>query len=178
MKFAGLMRGFFGLYEVDFAVPLEVAPGSQPVIVEAGGKTARSILPLKGLAVRWVCSVVNGASLRFQGVASPWSIVSIHVTNLGSKEGTNLFPSLDFQAKSVTFNGVPAPLLTVSGTGEYIDALAPSEMPVSGVVTMKVANEFGAGNDFSLQMAAAAPGIYRSCACPPAASTAPCTGSR
>jgi uncharacterized protein (TIGR03437 family) len=161
VQFSGLYPSFPGFYQVNFAVPANLSSGSQPAILETGGKTARAILPLKGLPFPWICSVVNGATLKSPGVASPGSIVSIRVTNVGEKEGMDLFPGVDFQSKSVTFNGVPAPLFAVSGPGDRIDALVPFETPTSGAVAVKVANEFGLGDDFMLQMAAAAPGIYR-----------------
>lgn len=108
-------------------------------------------------------SVVNGASFRpatdLNSGISPGSIVTIFGSNLanGFRTASNLPLPTSLLDTSVTFNGIPAPLIAVSGA--QINAQVPFEVPVGTVsVEVKRGSEQSAAQ--MVTVAAVSPGIF------------------
>ncbi len=108
-------------------------------------------------------SVVNGASFRpatgpNSGI-SPGSIISIFGSNLanGFRVASNLPLPTSLLDTSVTFNGIPAPLIAVSEA--QINAQVPFEVPV-GTVSVEVKRGSEKSEAQMVTVAAVSPGIF------------------
>jgi len=154
---SALAPGAVGIYEVIFALPSGAAGGGQSLTLTIGGKTSSTVmLPVAGLPGPAINAVVSSASF-----ASGAPIVTLFGCGFGTTDNLSLFPTTSFQGLSVSFNGIPAPLLHVIASANQIDLLVPSELPSSGTVTVQLKNGAGASSPFTLPAAAASPGIFR-----------------
>jgi uncharacterized protein (TIGR03437 family) len=106
-----------------------------------------------------VRAVANAASFESSAVA-PGSLVAVFGTNLSlaTAVAQSLPLPISLDDVSVTFGGLPAPLLYVS-SGQ-INAQVPAAVPMGAVpVIVRVANGFSAA--FTVQVQPAAPGIFQ-----------------
>lgn len=154
VSFAGLAPGVAGLYQVNFTVP-PGAQGTLPVVLSIGGKTTTPVtVPIFGIS-----SVLNNASFKVPGTASPGSIVSVFANGIGTTDQLTGFPATTFQGVSVSFNGITAPLFHLAAAGQ-IDLLVPYELPSSGTVNVQLTAGSATSPNYSLTMNAANPGMY------------------
>lgn len=150
-----------GTYRITFIVPLDAPSANDDVVVRIGGKTSNTVtLPVK-VQLPVVSAVVNGASFAAQGPIVPGSFASVFVSNIGTTDNVSVFPATTFSGVSVTFNGTAAPLFHVLASAGQINLLVPSELPESGTLNLQVRTAGGDTVAFPVQMAAAAPGIFR-----------------
>ncbi len=157
---SGLVPGFPGFYSVRFEVPDTTPGGYHDVTLTIGGQTSNQVfIPVSGDAVPAVCAVVNGASFAASH-AAPGSIMSLFAMNIGFEFFADIFPDTEFNRVSVTFNNLPAPLFAVDPARLQINLLAPTELPESGEVEVRVTNEAGESLAFILEMTEADPGIF------------------
>lgn len=155
-----LSPGSVGIYSVYFTVPTGLAEGTYQVRLAIGGEQSNIVTLPVGKPVPVITSILNGASFGSAGTAAPNSFVSIFGANFGSKNKLEGFPATEFEGVSVTFNGAPAPLFHLIGTGNQINLVTPSELPETGNVTVQVKTPVGTSASFTLKMAPAAPGIF------------------
>ncbi len=155
-----------GFYRVNFIVP-ESAPGgsrkNHSFSLSIGGQTSNEvILPVSGDEVPGVCAVVNAATFAPDALVAPGSIMSLFAMNIGEeRELLDIFPDMEFNGVSVTFNNLPAPLFAVDPTRRQINLLAPTELPEMGEIEVRVTNEVEESLSFTLEMTEADPGIFR-----------------
>jgi len=154
--FAGVTPGSAGLYQINVKVPTGVQ-GTVPVVLSIGGKSTTASITLYLFGIT---SLRNNASFGVPGTIAPGSIASVFANGLGSTDQIAGYPSTTFQGVSVTFNGTPAPLFHLIGTAGQIDLLIPYELPASGTVNVVVTTPSGPSLNYTLNMAAASPGIY------------------
>jgi uncharacterized protein (TIGR03437 family) len=102
--------------------------------------------------------VVNAAS--FDAPVSPGSLVSIFGSNLAPQtaQASTIPLPISLGGVSVSFNGVPAPLLFVS-SGQ-INAHLPWEVPVSGSVSVVVTNQSARSAPQDVAVAPVSPGVF------------------
>ena len=159
--------GFAGLYQVVFTVPAGVQ-GNAPMVLTIGGVSTNPSSPVS-LLVFGISSIVSNASFGSAGTAAACAIASIYGNGFGTTSQTTGFPSTTFQGVSVTFNGTPAPLFHLSVTApsktsvvgqSQIDLLIPCELPASGTVEVALTSASATAPNYTLNMAAGAPGIY------------------
>ena len=113
-------------------------------------------------------SVVNGASFASGQAVAPGALVSIFGTTLASTTAqADSIPLSTSRANvSVTFNGIPAPLLAVNHLSSYdqINAQIPwNVLPAgaqSGTAQVVVTNGTASSTATSFQVVASAPGIF------------------
>jgi uncharacterized protein (TIGR03437 family) len=133
------------VFKIVFAASAVLGCGfSQPVISSGG--------------------VLNAASYQVGQALAPGSLVSIFGTGLSTATvaGDTIPLSAMINQTSVTFNGVPAPLLFVS-TGQVNAQLPWESLPqgvASGTVTVVVTDQGSSSAPMTLQVAALAPGIF------------------
>ena len=160
--FSGLRPETVVQYQVTLRVPENTPGGNHPVTLEIGGQTSNEvILPVSGEEIPFVCSAVSAASFEADAPAAPGSIMSLFAMNIGERENLSAFPAVDFNDMSVTFNSLPAPLFAVVPANGQINLLAPTELPETGEVEVRITNAIGESMAFSLELTAANPGIFR-----------------
>jgi uncharacterized protein (TIGR03437 family) len=108
-----------------------------------------------------ITSILNGASFAKTQPVSPGSLVSIFGSSFAvanaSFGATSIPLPLRLGGDSVTFNGIPAPLLFVNAT--QINAQVPGNLP-TGTASVVVSINGNTTPPFPLQVAAVAPGIF------------------
>jgi uncharacterized protein (TIGR03437 family) len=140
-----------------------VKPAVLTVLILAGAVAAYSQTPVVPSG-----SVVNGASFASGQAVAPGALVSIFGTNLAATtaQADSIPLSTSMANVSVTFNGVPAPLLAVNHLSTYdqINAQLPwNVMPggaQSGTAQVVVKNGAASSVPTSLQVVGSAPGIF------------------
>jgi uncharacterized protein (TIGR03437 family) len=157
---------FPGTY-LEFAVPTVAASK-----VFVGGLSELIVYGELAPSPPMVAAVANAASFEIAAVA-PGSLVALFGSNLSlaTAEAQSLPLPISLDDVSVTFDGLPAPLLYVS-PGQ-INAAVPSAVPAGPAqVIVRVANQFSAA--FTVQIQPDAPGIFTvgSSAAAPAAAAA------
>src|ERR1022692_4971141 len=102
--------------------------------------------------------VVDAAS--FKGPVVPGSLVSIFGSNLasGTASASAIPLPVTLGGVSVSFNGIAAPLLYVSG--QQINAQLPWEVSTTGPVSVVVANGTAASAPHSVQVGTFSPGLF------------------
>src|ERR1017187_798604 len=102
--------------------------------------------------------VVDAAS--FKGPVVPGSLVSIFGSNLasGTASASAIPLPVTLNGVSVSFNGIAAPLLYVSG--QQINAQLPWEVSTTGPVSVVVANGTAASAPQSVQVGTFSPGLF------------------
>lgn len=131
-------------------------------VQDSNGATAKLSLTLTvEIPKPAISSVVNGASFAPGSLAAPGSILSVFASSLGTQDQLNGFPATSLDGVTVTLNGSPAPLFAVAATKSQINFFAPWDLPTSGEVSVVVTSPNGASQAYQLQMAPAAPGIFR-----------------
>jgi uncharacterized protein (TIGR03437 family) len=105
-------------------------------------------------------TVVSTSSFN-GGAVAPGDQVSLFGTNLGPtpgvSAGTGTLPT-SLSGTTVTFDGVPAPLLFVSGG--YIAAQAPTTLTPGATTSIKVTSSSGSTASVSMPVIATNPGIF------------------
>lgn len=141
-------------------VSLKVTNASEMAILSGGFE----IIETLGTPVIESGGIVNAASFLPRGV-SAGEIFSIFGMNLGPSEGlsANLHPvtgGLETMtgAVSVSVNGLPAPLLFVSGS--QINGLMPADVPGTGVALVSVRYRQVQGEALSVALLAVNPGVF------------------
>lgn len=161
VSFAGLTPSQAGLYQINFVVPTGVQ-GVQPLVISIGGQSSPAGVTI---ALAGLSSVVNNASFKSPGTASPGSIVTLFANSLGTTTDqlSGLFPSTKSQGVQVTFNGTAAPLfhLVASPAQQQVDLLVPTELPTSGTVNVQLTTSTALYPNYTLNMVPANPGFYR-----------------
>lgn len=111
--------------------------------------------------------VLNGASFDHAQPVAPGSLVSIFGSSLASSLGLagSIPLSNDLANVSVTFNGIPAPLLAVVplafGSTDQINAQLPWELAGSTTASVVVTNANGVPSPpVTVSLASAAPGVF------------------
>ena len=159
---AVLEPGAIGRYRVSFTLPRGLPAGNQPLSLEIGGKTSNTVLlPVAGPALPVIQSVVNAASFARDTAVAPGSIATVFGLNFGERESRNVFPATSFEGLSVTFNGLAAPLFGVIPGSNQVNLLVPAELPEIGTVNVQISTSAGPSARFTVQLAPAAPGIFR-----------------
>ncbi len=168
---AAVSPGSAGLYQISFKVPTGVQ-GNAPIVLSIGGKTTSSLDPKNPITIPifGISAIVNNASSGSSGTTSAGSIVSLYGNGFGTTSQSTGFPSTTFQGVSVTFNGTPAPLFSLTITpsstkpasigASQINLLVPYELPTTGVVQVAVKTAAATSPNFAINMAAGAPGMY------------------
>jgi uncharacterized protein (TIGR03437 family) len=165
------LKGFVGLYAVNFVIPAGVQ-GSAPMQLSIGGVSTNPSSPVT-LLVFGISSIVSNASFSSNGTAAACSIASVFGNGFGKASQSVGFPSTAFQGVSVTFNGTAAPLFHLTNTlvsastavgSSQIDLLIPCELAASGQVEVAVTNSSAktpaTSPNYMLTLAAGAPGLY------------------
>jgi uncharacterized protein (TIGR03437 family) len=124
-----------------------------PDIVATSGSGSSSILINSS---RGIDSVVNAASLASGQPVAPGSLVAIFGAGIGPAAGVGGSGQNSLAGVSVTFNGIPAPLLYVSA--RQINAQVPWE--VSGVAEVAVTVNGAPVAQFPVATASIAPGVF------------------
>ncbi len=152
------------MYQIVIGLPSGMLVGNQPVSIKIGGLSSQTLtVPINSTPL--VNAVVNAASNSLTAPIAPGSLVTVYGTTFGVANQATGFPATDFKGVSVSFNGVKAPLLYL-GTAEQnelfaqINLQAPVELPEAGPATVKVTTPDGVSADFTIQTAAAAPGVF------------------
>jgi uncharacterized protein (TIGR03437 family) len=143
----GLANGVYSatlVFQSGNTVPQVV---SVPVVFQVGASGGTTITRAQ-----------NAAS--FQPVFAPGMLMSLYGTKLAnSTQSANSTPlPLSLDGVSATVNGLPAPLLFISP--DQINVQIPYETPVGSA--MVVVNNNGGVGSYSIQVTAAAPGIFNS----------------
>jgi uncharacterized protein (TIGR03437 family) len=156
VQFAGIPATYVGLYQITFTVPAGLQ-GDQPLAVTIGGvKSSPVTLSLFGIT-----TIVSNASFASAGTVSAGGIVTLYGDGLGSGNITTGFPSTNFQGVSVSFNGRSAPLFHLNGSVNSVDLLVPDELGTSGTATVQLTTPSGTSLNYTVNLAAATPGLYR-----------------
>ena len=148
-----------------FTQAASVAPGLNPVsiavadfnndglpdIVATGSQSSVLINTSRGID-----SVVNAASLASGQPVAPGSLVAIFGAGIGPAVGVAGSGQKSVAGVSVTFNGIPAPLLYVSA--RQVNAQVPWE--VSGEAQVAVTVNGAPVGQFSVATAPIAPGVF------------------
>lgn len=150
--------GSNGRISMAFVVPNAVQPGMQPVVATVAGVNTKPFLLPVG-TVPAIASVVSSANFG-TGAIAPGAIVSVFGANFGNKDNLAAFPSTAENGVSVLFNGTPAPIFALAGTGGQINVLVPDDLPTSGTVDVTVTDAAGTSAAQTLNLAPAAPGIF------------------
>jgi uncharacterized protein (TIGR03437 family) len=148
-----------GRETIYFGVPQNTPVGDDPVVVTVGGVASLpEYLPVG--AGPEVAYVLNGASFNSSNVVAPGSIVSVFGAGFGTQNNLSAFPQTTVDGLSVLFGTTPAPIFALAGPGGQINVLAPTELPTSGTVSLTVQTSGGTSPAQTLNLAAAAPGIF------------------
>jgi uncharacterized protein (TIGR03437 family) len=158
---AGLQPSSIGRYQVFFTVPPSLSSGNHLLSLTIGKITSNTVvLVTAGQGQPSINSVENGGSFA-AGAVAPGSIASIFGLNFGQQDNLSLFPATSFQGLSVTFNSIRAPLIGVVPSSGQINAFVPTELQEFGVANVQVTALTGASTIFPVQLAPAAPGLFR-----------------
>lgn len=85
--------GSVGRYRVFFRVPPVLSAGRHPMVLTIAGFNSNAvILPLAGIGLPTISSIVSSGNFGFVGLASPGSILSLFGLNFGVDEDLSLFP--------------------------------------------------------------------------------------
>jgi uncharacterized protein (TIGR03437 family) len=149
-----------GIYQVNFLVPLGTPSGAAKLTVEVGGAASNALsIVIVGPAIN---GVLNAASFAQGAKVAPGSLVSVFGVSLATGDALGVYPSATLPGGgAITINGVSAPLFDVVASQAQINLLVPFETPAGGSVPVVVINSAGTSAPFLLDMAAAAPGIFR-----------------
>jgi uncharacterized protein (TIGR03437 family) len=162
VQYAGLEPSTVGRYRVFFLVPSSLSAGNHSLLLRIANQSSNSvILQIAGPGFPSISNLVNGASHNLAGIASPGSIVAILGLNFGQQDYSNAFPATSVGGTAVTFNGTPAPIMSVISSTNQIEVLVPSELPEFGTVNVQVSTRTGTSTSIAIQMAPANPGIFR-----------------
>lgn len=130
----------------------------------AGGSQVFTItLTVTAAVVPTVTSILNGADF-LGGAVSPGEIVAIFGTNIGPSSALGLkltstgTVATTLGTTTVTFNGVPAPLIFVSAT--QINAIVPYEVASLASANVVVMNNGNISASFPVAITSTAPGIF------------------
>lgn len=107
-----------------------------------------------------VTAVVNAASYASNGTVAPGSIVTVFGAEFGGTDTGIVFPAVSAGGLSVLFGDVQAPIVSLSGTQGQVSVMVPSELPVSGTVSLTVKTPGGTSAAVTLNLAAAVPGVF------------------
>jgi uncharacterized protein (TIGR03437 family) len=147
-------------YEVMVALPASLPVHDQPITLTIGGLNSQTLtVPIN--ATPLVKAVVNGASFSPTAPLVAGSLASVFGTTFGVTDQIAGLPGLNNTGVTVTFNGTQSPLLAVLASAGLINLQVPVELPDAGPATMKVATADGVSADFTVQLAPAAPGVFR-----------------
>jgi uncharacterized protein (TIGR03437 family) len=111
-----------------------------------------------------IMAVENAATYQVKSTtnpATPNSIISVYVSNLGAVSAANLFPATNYQGVEVLFNGTAAPLYYVNGADNLINLAVPSNLPTTGTATLNVQTVAGLSADFTLPLGPTDTGVFR-----------------
>jgi uncharacterized protein (TIGR03437 family) len=133
--------------------------------IPGGSQSIKVTLTVSGASAPVVGSLVNGASF-LAGAVSPGELISIFGNNLGPTPGINFTPDnghvdTSLGGVSVTFNGVPAPLIYVGAL--QINAIVPYEVgmvPLGSSINVLVTYNNIISAAFTAMTTATAPGIF------------------
>jgi uncharacterized protein (TIGR03437 family) len=149
-----------GIYQINFLVPLGTPSGAAKVTVEVATVVSNALpLTIVGPAIN---GVLNAASFAQAAKVAPGSLVSVFGASLATGDALGVYPSATLPGGGViTINGVSAPLFDVVASQGQINLLVPFETPATGSVPVVLISAAGTSAPFLLDMAAAAPGIFR-----------------
>ena len=161
-QYAGLEPSTVGRYRVFFSVPRSLSAGNHLLSLQIANQSSNSvILETAGQGFPSISSLVNVANHSLAGIASPGSIVTILGSNFGQQDNLSAFPATSVDGTAVTFNGTPAPIMSIFASTNQIEVVVPSELPEFGTVNVQVSTRVGASTSNPIQMAPATPGIFR-----------------
>jgi uncharacterized protein (TIGR03437 family) len=147
-------------WEVMVTLPDSMAVHDQPITLAIGGANSQTLtVPINATPI--VNAAVNAASFAVAAPLAPGSLASVYGTTFGVTDQVAGLPGQNTTGVSVTFNGVPAPMLAVLASLGLINLQVPVELPNAGPAAMKVATSYGVSADFTVQLSAAAPGVFR-----------------
>jgi uncharacterized protein (TIGR03437 family) len=149
-----------GFVQIGIVVPVNAPAGTQQVVVKAGTSVSGGVpLLIAGPAI---AGVLNGASFDRGGKVAPGSLVALFGSDLATGDKLGMFPEVVLPGGGViTIAGVTAPLFDVVASAGQINLLVPFEAPTTGTASVVVTNALGTSSALQLQMAPAAPGIFR-----------------
>jgi uncharacterized protein (TIGR03437 family) len=147
-------------WEVMVTLPDSMAVHDQPIALAIGGANSQTLtVPINATPI--VNAAVNGASFAAAAPLAPGSLASVFGTTFGVTDQITGLPAQNATGVSVTFNGAQAPLLAVLASVGLINLQVPVELPDAGPSTMVVTTSYGVSADFTVQLSAAAPGVFR-----------------
>jgi uncharacterized protein (TIGR03437 family) len=141
-----------------------VEPREARVLVSATGAETQTVKVLQGGLTPSISSIVNAASLLEGGSLAPGMLVKVRGASMGpeiavtaDKTGDTI--PTDLAGVQLLFNGIPAPLLSVSQ--ESIDAVVPFGLtPGSASAEVVVRNNGVDSRAVLMDVSPAAPGIF------------------
>ena len=136
-----------GVYSIRFASVVASDPSGHAVDVSASDGSI-TIQPIHGAAVS-LEGVLNGASL-LPGPVAPGEIITIMGAAIG--------PPAAAGTKSITFDGVPAPLLYVGPN--QINAVVPFGVDGRSTTALQIASLQGGSTQISVSVAPSAPAVF------------------
>lgn len=151
-----------GMYQVTVGLPNSGPVGNQEIKLSIGGETSQTLtVPINNLPV--VKGIVNGASFAPKAPLVPGELASVFGSTFGVKDdpgGGESLPTVS-NGVSVEFSELyKAPLVALVASGGQINIQVPTELPEAGPVNVKVRTPEGVSADFTVQMAAMAPGVF------------------
>ena len=149
-----------GFVQIGIVVPANAPSGTQQVVVKAGTGVSSGVpLLIAGPAI---AGLLNGASFDRSGKVAPGSLVALFGSDLATGDKLGMYPEVVLPGGGViTIAGVTAPLFDVVASAGQINLLVPFEAPTTGTAAVVVTNALGTSSALQLQMAPAAPGIFR-----------------
>jgi len=149
-----------GIYQITFLVPLGAPGGTAKLTVVSGGVSSNALsITIVGPAIN---GVLNAASFAQGAKIAPGSLVSVFGASLATGDAFGVYPSATLPGGgAITINGVSAPLFDVVASQGQINLLVPFETPATGSVPVILINGEGTSTPYLLEMAPAAPGIFR-----------------
>lgn len=159
---ATLIPGQVGVFSVEFQLPQNgVSIGSDTFSLNVSNSTTLpATLPVDA-GVASITGVVNGASFAQNAPVAPGSIASLFSSNLEAVLYRDIFPSNRIHNTGIAINSLAVPMYDLDGPDNQVNVQIPVELPDTGAVTVILTNSKGASQPFTLQMAPAAPGIFR-----------------
>lgn len=159
---AALIPGGAGLFAVNFQLPENGVPaGLDSFSLNVSNSTTASMSLPVNAGIAAISGVVNGASFAQNTPVAPGSIASIFTSNLESVLYHGIFPNHLVHNTTIAINSIAVPMYDLDGPDNQVNIQIPVELPDSGAVTVVLTNSKGPGQPFTLQMAPAAPGIFR-----------------